>query len=366
MPLQRGGAGVVAVGIPLTASVSTTVNASHLLATDGYAATNALTFYNSASAATGKEMGTGLVGIDSVPVINLSGPLTDTALVVLNAMALGTDTVTTPGSGAYQHLSVPVGMDTELPFTSLYIKNTPLGDSSTVGSIRFDTCMLNQLTLTGKVSDVWRWSATWLPMGPGTAYAADHTGLAAPNLLAIPFQSTQFLYSTTTPTGVSADYGTGLGTPANFGGGTGAGWTNVDWSLALHTLSVTIDNGGKVIRTGGVTTGAGSHVVRSQRSISVTASFWYDMIGTNAMKSAIVSGMLDTYKPLIIRCITNTLAGTGVNYGFEYLFPYTRATAVASEPTTDTRSFSVTFTGYSGTLFDTYAYGWGTTSTDMA
>ena len=372
MPIQKGWTGVVAVGLPGTSTFATSTNATHILHCDGYGAVPQGEFFNNRDVATGFEEGTGMFVTNSTSRFSLSGPVTDTGLAILNAMCFGADALTTVDTSCRQHLTQPLGAETDLPFVSMYIKYAPMADSSTAGSVKFETVLLDSLTLSGNAGDVWRWSANFVASS-GTTYTADHSGLIKPQTYAFPFYRTQFVYSTTSPSSVTANPGaSGLVTAADIGGGTGNGWTNVDWSAALSDVSITFNNNVAVLMAGGATTAAPAYLMRTQRSQSFTVGVHYDMdIASirNTLDDAFSTTdhyQTGSFRGASILCKSSEVVGSSYVSMFQYLWPACGVTSKDMEATLGPRKARFTYTVFSPvSLASVYPYVWNADNNDL-
>jgi len=367
---MRGTAGVVAFGVPANATYNTAVTATHVLACDPFGEANTPDIYDSRSAAQGTEEGIGIVSTLSRKNITLSGTLCDKSFPLLNALALGADATSTVDTTCTQHVVTPLAVDAELGSFSVYLKHTGISDTSTTGSIRYDGCLVNSLTISGAIGDVWKWSMDIATSGVGTAITTDLSGEIFPTVPMLPFHKSQWVRSTTNPSAVTADPGNSLGTIANFGGGTGNGWTNTDLSTALKSASVTISNNIETVYTAGTTTALAVGATRIGRTVSATGVFALDPASSTYLRgrvSALSTIAQTNLEGVIIRCISNVAASTNYNYGFEYLFPNMTLTSANMAKTAGTREITLGFVASKpGSLHSTYAVGWNLDTTDYA
>lgn len=370
MALMRGTAGVVAFGVPANATYGTAVTATHVLACDPFGEANSPDIYDSRSAAQGTEEGVGVVSTLSRKSITLSGTLCDKSFPLLNALALGADATSTVDTTCTQHVVTPLAVDAELGSFSVYLKHTGISDTSTSGSIRYDGCVINSLTISGTIGDVWKWSADIATSGVGTAITTDLSSKIFPTVPMIPFHKSQWVRSSTSPSAVTADPGNNLGTIANFGGGTGNGWTNSDLSTALKSASITINNNVETVYTAGTTTATAVGATRIGRTVSMSGVFALDPLASTFMRGRVTSITTlasSSLEGLIIRCITNVPASTNYNYGFEYLFPNVTVTSANMAKTAGTREITLGLVASKpGSLHSTYAVGWNLDTTDYA
>jgi len=375
MAILRGISGGVALGVTAGGgTIGTAVAASHLLQCDGFGEAGAANFYDSrGQALVGYEEGTSLTWMDSdAKSFTLSGNLDDLNAAIWFALACGSDTVSTIGSTTKQHLTTPVTSDVELPYFTVYFKHSPVADTSTLGSLRFTSCILDQLTISGSPGQPLRYSATILSTGATSAITTDISGLTKPNLATIRFGNTEFVYTTATPTAITADPGTGLGTAANYGGGAGNGWTsNTDLSTALKSFSLTINNNSQALFGGGQTGGSAAALFRTGRTISMNASFHFQhgsnmTTGFKGLNNSI-STNANTWG-MIFRNITASAVDGTYNYGLEILMPKVTITAVDMDKTLGPRGISISGVASQTTtpLYSIYPHVWTSIATDFA
>lgn len=368
MAIQRGAAGVVGFGLPANATYATNVPASHILLCDPWGDATQASIYDSRSQASGIEEGFGVIIQQNETTINLSGTVCDLAFPILNALALGVDTLSTIDTTLRQHVCTPVGISSEIPCFSIYLKHTAVSDSSTTGSIRFDGCVIDSLTLSMDVGSVWKWSASIKTNGQGTSFTTDLSSLTKATVPAIQGFRSEFVRSTTQPTAVTADPGTGIGTEANYSGGVGSGWTNTSLSLALRSLSITINNNLQSIYAGGGSQGVATAITRTNRVTTISPTFWFDAVGSTYIRGMpIAMNSAPSDDGFIIRCISGVTASLSYNYGFEYLFPAAWLTSVSMGKDNGARTVTPVYTvSKLGSLETIYAVGWNLNNVDYA
>lgn len=374
MPILRGMAGGVALGVTAGGgTLGTAVAASHLIQCDAFGEAGESTNYDTRTQAlAGKEEGTGVHFVESVPMsFTLSGVLDDLNAAILFALVGGSDAVTGLGTNTKQHVSTPVGSDTELPYFSVYMKHTPVADTASLGSVTFDTCILNTLTVSGTAGQPLRYSAEILTTGQVSSNTTDISGLVKPNIAMFRFANQQFVYTTGTPTAVSGDPGTGLGTISGFGGGSGNGWaSNADLSTALNAFSLTINNNAQALQAGGQTTGTAAALFRTQRIVTMSSSFHFQhgtmSVGFRGLPASMDSS-ITTYG-VVLRNITGSVLDSGsYNYGMEQLMPNFSITGVEMDKTFGPRGMTITGVASStASLSSIYPHVWTSVATDFA
>lgn len=373
MAILRGMAGGVALGVTAGGgTVGTPVTASHLIQCDAFGEAGAMSSYNSRDQAlAGKEEGIGVYWLESVAKsFTLSGVLDDLNASIFFALVGGQDTVSTIGSSTRQHVSTPVGSDTELPYFSVYMKHSPAADTSTLGSVLFDSCILNSLTISGSAGQPMRYSADILTTGGVSTNVTDISGLVKPSFPMFRFGSQQFVYTTATPTAISGDPGTTLGTAANFGGGSGNGWTsNSDLSTALKSISLTINNNAQALFGAGQLGGTAAALFRTQRMVTMSASFHFQHgtmpVGFKGLPASMDSSV-NTWG-VVLRNIGNTTIDGTYNYGMEQLMPFFSVTDVEMDKTFGSRGITISgVASPSSSLSSIYPHVWTSVSTDFA
>jgi hypothetical protein len=376
MALQRGSAGVLAIGVPGTSGAyGTAVTASHIFAVDAFGESNTPGVFDTSSTTSGAEEGYGLVGTTMRKSITISGTVCDKSFPILNALALGQDTLTTIDTTLRQHVTQSIAIDAELPTFSLYFKQTGISDTTSVGSIKFDGCCIDTLTLTGDPSGVWKWSATIMTSGLGTSLTTDFSsGLTKPTIAGYRFHRTDLVRSTSTPSAFTADPGTSPygGSASGAGGGSGNNWTNSDLSAAVKSISITINNNLQPIYTAGNVTGVATGVTRTQRTVNMSVSFYMGAITstyitgriTGVNVTAVDPGSMDAF---IIRCFSANSASATYNYGFEYAFPYVTCIGTEADKTIGPRGVTANYIiSKNGSLASVYAVGWNLDNVDYA
>lgn len=341
----RGAAGILAIGLPATAitSYGGSIAASHILHVEGFGEGQSATSYDRRTLASGAEDGLGITALQYAKSVSFSGPICDLSFPILWALALGKDTVGSAlGTTCYPHACTPIGLSEELPQVSLHFKQTSIADNTSIGSIRYDGCILDSLSVTGAAGGIWRYTATFLTSGPGTGINTDLSGVTKkPNLIPFRFGGTQCQYGNGTPTSLTSDGGTQSTAQTVTGFG-----TMIDVATILREQTFSVNNNCTNVYTAGDTTGAATVTVRGTRTTSVTSRFILDNTGSAALwPRSWVSNLFvtnDLSHSITTRCVSTSAAGTSYNYGFQIQVPKATATSVDVDKTLGQREVSVT------------------------
>lgn len=344
MAYQRGSGGVVGIGVPAVAnsgySTVSSITASHLFYCDAFGVAGTGDLFDNRTVATGYEEGSAITGMQDTTEATISGPLCDLSFPILWALALGTTTNTVNDTSAYEHIATPCGVNSELPYVSLYFKHTGIADTSTVGSVRLDGAVLDTLTISASNGGPWRYSARFITSGTISSTTVDLSAKTKPSVLPFRMGNTSHQVSTTTPSAISV----ARPTAPTFIPSAGTGWTLVDWSQNTQSISYTVNNNCITFSSG---TGAGrTNVVRQNRVITASTSLMFDSTPPSIRTLPVALGAGNvTYRGLITACGSGSLAGAGsAYYGFDIQVPKAAITSVNMEPTLGPRMVTVNFT----------------------
>lgn len=342
----RGAAGILAIGLPATVitNYATSIPATHILHVEGFGEGQSATSYDRRTLASGAEDGLGISALQYAKSVSFSGPICDLSFPILWALALGKDTIGTAlGTTCYPHACTPIGLSEELPQVSLHFKQTAIADTTSVGSIRYDGCILDSLSVTGAAGGIWRYTATFLTSGLGGAITTDLSGITKkPNFLPFRFGGTQCQYGNGTPTALTSDGGiqSTAQTVTGFG-------TMIDVATILREQTFSVNNNCANVYTAGDTTGAATVTVRGTRTTSVTSRFIMDNTGSGSLwpRSWVTYASFmstDLAHSITTRCVSNSAAGTSFNYGFQIQVPRATCTSVDVDKTLGQREVSTT------------------------
>lgn len=316
-----GGGALAIIGAPATTTYGNTVSPTHALwLQPAPSVPQGAILRDLEDVATGgREYGRGVRRIGYDTPLRISGDLDENIAAILNGLAFGTDAVSSLGSGAYQHLAAKVAQDVQLASTTMEIYHSLY--TSLVGAFDYDGWMINNLEMRWSDNGQWMFTADGPTTGFATQVSVPTTPTYTPgSAFCWPGAGTQVVLSTSTPSGVTADPGTGLATVANMGGGSGSGWTNVDLTGATKSGVIRVQNNLQPHRAGS-NTGQVSKVRRGRQRVTVDLNLTHNP-SVSAIYNFLNEHGAGTLFGLIIRKVTTVrIASSSYNYGLEYIFP---------------------------------------------
>lgn len=343
MAYQRGSGGVVGIGLPAVANSGYTtvssITASHLFYCDAFGVAGQSDLFDNRTVATGYEEGSSITVLKDTTDVTISGPLCDLSFPVLWALALGTATNTNFDTTGYEHIATPCAVNAELPYCSLYFKHTGIADTSTVGSVGVNGAVLNTLTISATKGGPWTYSASFMTAGSVTSgYTTDLSAKTRPSVLPLRMGNTTHQVSTTTPSAISIDRPSSTYLPTG-----GTGWTLVDWSQNLESVSYTINNNLIDFSSG---TGTGrTNVVRQNRVVTSSCTVMMDgAVPTIRTLPAILGAGSVTSRGLITAITSSSTLSASYKYGACIQVPKASVTSVTVNPTLGPRTITANFT----------------------
>ena len=339
-----GSGSLAIIGAPPTSSYGTPVTPTHAIwLAEAPAATQGANMRDLSRLATGREQPRNHAMINYDSPIRLRGDFDNYTPGILMGLALGDDTKSLLTTGVYQHLIKKVAQDIQLKSTSIEVYNGLY--PSLVGGFNMDGLAVDNLTFRWSDGGTWEFEAECFTNGLVNQLSGATSSPIEPTSPVWMGGGTQVVISTSVPSSVTGDPGSGLATVANMGGGSGAGWTNVDWSAACVRGAIRIRNNLKKMYAGN-NTGLVSKIRRGQQKIFIDLTLTLDP-STASIYALLnnIGGANPTEYGMIVRKVNNLQISGSYNYGIGGYWPQVQ---LVSKPQLSTatdreREFSVTF-----------------------